>query len=302
MLLPKYKSLIDFSKDFGSKEQCLHYLIQEKWGEGFECRKCNHTVSVKGKKWHYKRCQKCGYDESATANTLFHKIKFPLVNAFWIVHQISTLKKGLSTCELARQYSICQKTAWFFKRKVQEAIDSQDPELLEDNVEVDEFVIGGAEAGKPGRSHGKKAKILVAVEIAYPESKKGPIIKRAAARVISSYSAEELKRGINEMIDIESLVVTDGWPAYAKATDGRDHQVFLSDHGKNFPLLHFHIFNLKNWIRGIHHSVSHDHLQRYLNEYHYRFNRRKSRASCPMGILRRMVKAPWLPHKLAVAN
>jgi hypothetical protein len=163
-------------------------------------------------------------------------------------------------------------------------------------------VIGGAESGKPGRSHGKKAEILVAVEIAYPESKKEPIIKRAAARIISSYTAEELKRGIDEMVDLESLLVTDGWPAYAKATEGREHLVFLSNQGRNFPLLHFHIFNLKNWIRGVHHRVSHEPLQRYLNEYHYRFNRRNFRASCPMGILRKMVNAPWLPHKLAIAN
>jgi hypothetical protein len=302
MALAKYKTIVEFMGRFNTERACLEYLVEQKWSEGYHCRKCGHQVPVKGRKWHYRRCQKCGHDESATANTLFHKIKFPLVEAFLIVYQLSTMKKGLSTCELSRQYSICQKTAWFFKRKVQAAIASKKDALLADNVEVDEFVVGGLEAGRPGRSKGKKAKVLVAVEIAYPDDRDGPVIKRAEAEVIESYDAEELGRGIDEMVDEQALVVSDGWSAYPKAVGKREHLAFPSAQGRNFPLLHFHIFNLKNWLRGTHHSVSQKHLQKYLDEYHYRFNRRGAKASCPMGILRRMTNAAWLPYIQAIAN
>lgn len=300
--MKKYKNMIEFSKDFHTKKQCLAFLCEEKWGNGFQCNRCGNEAWNKGRTWYYRRCKSCNYDESCTAHTLFHKLKFPLVNAFWIVFQLSTLKKGMSTCELARQFSVSQKTAWYFKRKVQQAIDSKEPALLQTNVEVDEFVIGGAEKGMPGRSHGKKVKIQVALEIDYPDHKHGPVIKNAAARVIHSYDAKELGRGIDEMVDKDSVVVTDKWSAYPKATKGRWHLSYPSDKGKNFILLHWHIFNLKNWIRGIHHKVSIDHVQRYLNEYHYRFNRRNNRSSCPMGILKRMIEAPWMPYQMAIAS
>lgn len=257
-----------FVVKFSTDRACLEYLIELKWEDGFTCRKCSHERSVKGRKWYYRKCQKCKYDESATANTLFHKVKFPLSKAFGIVYQLSTMKKGISSCELAFQWGIHQETAWYFKRKVQQAMCLADRPLLEFNVEVDETVIGGREVGMQGRSLGKKKKVLVGIEVEYPEGDGPAKIKRASALLIDGYSTKSLSKGINEIVDQDALLTTDGWKPYEKATGGRMHMVFPSDQGKNFQMLHWHIFNLKNWIRGAHHWVSSQQMQTYLDEYH----------------------------------
>lgn len=135
-------------KRFSTEDACYLHLCELKWGKGFECSRCNHNAAVKGRTWHHRRCQKCGYDESCTANTLFHKLKFSVVKAFAIIYELGTLKKGLSTCEIARQYGIHQETAWFFKRKVQQAMGAEVTGKLTGYVEVDEVIIGGAGTSK----------------------------------------------------------------------------------------------------------------------------------------------------------
>jgi hypothetical protein len=100
------------------------------------------TQSVlKGVKWYYRECQVCTYDESCTSHTLFHNIKFPVNKAFLMIHQLTTLKKGISTHELARQHAIHQNTAWFFKHKIQEVMTVKGRLTLGGSVEVDETVV-----------------------------------------------------------------------------------------------------------------------------------------------------------------
>ncbi len=292
----KRECFTDFMIRFSTDQKCLEHLVALKWEGGYLCRKCGHDQYVKGRRWHNRKCQHCKYDESATAHTLFHKVKFPLTKAFGITYQVSTMKKCMSSCELSFQWDIHQETAWYFKRKAQQAMSLGDRPLLEFNVEVDETVIGGRESGKPGRSHGKKKKVLVGIEVEYPEGDGAAKIKRASAVVIDDYSAESLGKGINEIVDEDALVTTDGWGAYQKATGGRMHMSFPSEDGENFKLLHWHIFNIKNWVRGIHHWVSSEHMQTYLDEFHYRFNRRNSRLSNVHSVLKRMVKSEWEPR------
>jgi hypothetical protein len=96
---------------------------------------------------------------------LFHKIKFPLTSAFAMVHLLTTTKKGMSSCELARQFGVHQETAWFFKRKVQLAMKScEEGHQLAENIEVDETFLGGREEGKRGRSKGSKILVLVSMK------------------------------------------------------------------------------------------------------------------------------------------
>ncbi|MFN8776774.1 MAG: transposase, partial [Flavobacteriales bacterium] len=95
--MKKYQNLRSFMEKFQTENQCHAYLVESKWGKGFSCRRCQHAVSVKGRTWHHRRCKACGYDESSTAHTLFHKLKFPLPVAFTIVYQLTTMKKGMST-------------------------------------------------------------------------------------------------------------------------------------------------------------------------------------------------------------
>jgi hypothetical protein len=104
-----------------------------------------------------------------------------------ITYQLSTMKKGMSSCEISRQYGIHQETAWYFRRKVQRAMQSLVIQSLRDNVEVDEAMIGGVETGRKGRSKGKKRKIQIAAEVGYPEDDKPAYLKRAGAYMIDDF-------------------------------------------------------------------------------------------------------------------
>lgn len=294
-------TITDFIKSFSDEKSCREHLCNLKWGSGYECRKCGHQKAVKGRTWYYRKCQKCHYDESCTSNTLFHKVKFPLDQAFLMMYLITTHKKGISTCELSRQFGVKQQTAWFFKRKVQQAMKPTGLHLLDGLVEVDETAIGGRERGKQGRSHGKKKIVQVAVQTA-KNSKGEKIIKRAYAKVIDSYASHALKQGIQSMVQQGATIRTDKWSSYPAATINFDHIQEYSEQGSNFELLHWHIFNIKNWIRGTHHHLSSDHAQKYLDEFHFRFNRRNQRKSITFTILKRMIESPWLPYNKVVGK
>lgn len=292
---------MEFIDRFGTLNSCREYLVELKWKDGFCCSKCAHVICIKGRTWYYRKCQQCHYDESCTSGTLFHQLKFPLDKAFLMLYMISSNKKGISTCELSRQFGVKQSTAWFFKRKVQQAMKPKGEYLLSGIVEMDETAVGGKETGKQGRSYGKKKIVQIGIETA--TNKKGdPIIKRAYGKVISGYDNASLKIGLNAMVDKKTTVITDKWSAYPLATIEYEHQAKLSDQGANFKLLHWHIFNIKNWIRGMHHHISNEHAQHYIDEFHFRFNRRNFSQSSVIILIKRMTKEPWLPYKKAKGN
>ncbi|MEO0334001.1 MAG: IS1595 family transposase [Bacteroidota bacterium] len=289
----------DFVKQFSDSRSCKEHLIRLKWSQGYTCRKCGHDRHVKGRTWAYRKCQHCHYDESCTAHTLFDKLKFPIESAFMMIYLITVPKKGISTCELARQFGVHQQTAWYFKRKVQQAMQSEQGDLLTGVVEVDETVVGGKEKNKQGRSYGKKHIIQLAVETNRGTGD-GLKVKRVKARQIESYSSESLGGGLMSLALKGSFIVTDKFRAYRKATKGYIHIELLSESGKQFEKLHWMIFNLKNWIRGTHHRVSAMHVQRYLNEFCFRFNNRNYSRSALNAVFKAMVYSPWLPYKQAV--
>lgn len=123
--------IIKFDEHFGTNEKCLAYLAEEKWKDGFICRKCSHTNFCKGKKAYSRRCTKCKSEESATAHTIFHKCKFPLKEAFKITYLVCHTP-DLPSSKISEQLNIRQMTCWKFKKKITECIDSRgDINLLE---------------------------------------------------------------------------------------------------------------------------------------------------------------------------
>jgi len=117
-------SLFEFQSLFPDDNACLQYLADTKWSNGFKCSKCGHEKYCKVKQPHSRQCTKCRLKASPTSNTLFHKVKFPLLKAFYIVYFVSTNKKGISSTELSRKLNLRQKTCWSFKRKVMKAMAS----------------------------------------------------------------------------------------------------------------------------------------------------------------------------------
>ena len=275
---------IKFNRQFQDNSNCFEYLASLKWEHGYKCKRCGCEKYCNGKKPFSRRCVKCGHDESPTAGTMFDKCKFPLLLAFHIAFKIGTKKKGMSSLELSKEFELRQKTCWEFKWKIQQAMQSSKQYQLKGEVHVDEFFIGGPEEQKRGRSKGKKRLVVLAIE------KVDEGVGRAYAKVIQSASSEEFKPFFNSYIDSKANVVTDEWLGYLPLkSEYQNLKQIASKEGENFPDLHIHIMNLKGWLRGIHHHCSEERLQGYLDEYHFRYNRRNSMETIFDILIRRMV-------------
>jgi hypothetical protein len=230
---------------------------------------------------------KCKYADSPTARTMFGKIKFPLLTAVHICFKISTKKKGMSSMELSEEFGLRQMTVWQFKRKIQQAMASSHRHKLEGTVLVDEFLVGEYEEGKTGRSSGSKKKLVVAA-LEILESKDG--VGRAYAQLIDSASSKEFKPFFEAYISKDAHIVTDVWKGYLPLKkDYPNLKQILSSKGKNLPQLHIHIMNIQSWLRGIHHHCSKERMQGYLDEYHFRYNRRAMMGSIFDLLIKKMV-------------
>jgi len=292
----KYESLMlfEFQQRFPDDEACMEYLSQLKWGKGYVCSRCGNTKYCKGKKKYERQCTRCRYIESPTSGTLFHKIKFSIQKAFYIVYYVSTTKKGISTTELSRKLGLRQKTCWLFKRKVMVAMRSSGKYLMRGEVEVDETVIGGEEEGVIGRKNEKKKVVVFGIE------KRNKGVSRVYGKVIEASNSKELGSFMREKIDREANIKVDKWNGYKplNAEFKKLIQVDSGKKGKNFPEMHRVIMGFKGWLRGIHHHV--EHLQAYIDEYTYRFNRHLMNKNIFDNLLIRMVQAKPCPYKIII--
>jgi transposase-like protein len=258
-----------FRKQFGTEEQCRNYLACLKWeNKRYTCAKCGHNKYVKGRVHLDRKCQQCGRNESPTSGTVFHSTKLSLPVFFEIIYRISVSKKGLSALAIAREYGVNQKTADLIRRKIQHAMNTDNAPLMRGIIHVDEFFVGGTQKRKFGRSQSDKKKAVIAIEIL--ENNK---IGRAYAMSIENFGANELYKVFEKHIDREANVVTDEWQAYTSLMPLYQKLIRKrSEKGKAFPQMHITILNIKNWLRGVHHSISSRYFQDYLNEFSFRFN------------------------------
>lgn len=286
-----------FTSNFGTKLQCYQYLANQKWEFGYSCKKCSYTKYLKGKQPCSRRCRACGYDESTTTGTLFHKLKFGIDKAFEILYEISTSKKGSNSIWLAERFGINQKTAWLFRRKAQAAMESGEQHPLENEVHVDEFEIGTPQKGEQGRSKtDKKMRVVLAIE--QRDGKAG----RGYAKVIDDYSSSSLKTLFDCHIKKDAMVISDGWSGYKPIKENYPNMTHkLSNNGQNFKMLHIQIRNFKNWLRGVHSFCEKKNLQKYIDEYFFRFNRRNHRGSILDKIIQRYVEHPPLTYRMIKA-
>lgn len=211
-----------------------------------------------------------------------HRTKQDLVTWFHAAYLVSTLTPGISAVQFQRQLGLSRyETAFTMLHKLRSAMVAPDRELLHGEVEVDDAYIGGEETGRPGRGALSKALVACAVELVRWTDKKSGKDRvrtgRVRLRTIPDASAESLLSFVRESVDKGTLVHTDGWPSYnALANEGYDHRPVIQGKEREY-MRHVHrIFsNVKTWLLGTHHGrVSKKHLQAYLNEYTFRFNRR----------------------------
>lgn len=261
----KGQNLLDFVVRFNSDEKCMEYLSEIKWEDGYVCRKCKHT-SCQIRKNYSRTCNLCVDTESATANTLFHKLKFGLRKAFFICFEMATTSKGLSALQIAVRFGIRENTARMFMQKVREGMKSSGNYPMTGIVHVDEFVVGGYEESKPGRSYNsKKKKAVCAVELT-PEGK----VKRFYVFKIDDYSAKSLKRMFVRHIDKQAKVTTDKWKGYNPIAKEYNITQVLSNKGANFKALHIMIHQVKSWIRTTYSWVDEKNIDRYFDEFCFR--------------------------------
>lgn len=277
-------SIYDFQAQYSEDKSCTDLLVDLKWSEDYSCRNCGYKKYCKTKRYGERRCCSCGKPESATAHTLFHKLKFPIHKAFMMLYLISTTKKGISASELHRKLGLHKRTCLYFKRKVMAAMGSHGCYKMGQHgqVEVDETYVGGKEQLNVGRSKGSKKLVVIGIE------RYGKGIYKAYARHVDSAGVKDLRPFFEDHIDKEAKIKTDKWRSYTslKKTYKNLKQV-KSKNGKNFDALHRFIMTLKSWLRGIHGSVRD--LQAYLDEFTYKFNRHKSEGNIFNLILKRMV-------------
>ena len=286
-----FKSInaIDFGKQFYDNESCYHYLIEQKWGKGYFCSRCGHDKYYKGATYYHRKCRACCYGESVTANTIFHGMKMPILKAFHMMFRLTAKKKGMSTTELGSEVGVQQKTAWLFKRKVQVAMKQDNNDKLKGNVDADETIIGGYTNKNKGRSLATKEAILLASE-KLEDGRTGNL----RMQQIENFEALTLKYALKDMIDGEAQIRTDHHRSYQLLKKEMNIETVLSKMGQSLEELHKQIMQFKNWLRGIHHKCSKQHLFAYADEYVFRFNRRNNRKAMFHKVVMKMMNQ--IPH------
>jgi transposase-like protein len=271
------RNLIEFDTRFGTEDACREYLFQRRWPNGFRCPRCGCQ-----KTWPVRdvllQCAECGYQTSVTAGTIFQDTRTPLRLWFQAMWWITTQKNGASALGLQRVLGLKQyQTAWTWLHKLRSAMVRPGRDLLTGRVEVDESYLGGLEEGLRGRKAEKKAMIIIAAQ------EDGMGIGRIRMRRISDASAESLHSFVKDFIAPGSVVHTDGWRGYAGLDQqSYTHEVTVLKRRKEsaselLPRVHRIVSLLKRWLMGTHQgAVSHKHLDYYLDEFTFRFNRRKS--------------------------
>jgi len=274
----------EFIKNFSTEEQCSEYLFQLRWPDGFKCPNCNETDHIVINNKLYE-CKNCKRQTSVTSGTIFQDTRSPLRTWFIAIWWITTQKYGASAEGLQQILGLSTyRTAWTWLHKIRKAMVRSDRTKLSGTVEVDETYIGGEEHSvSTGRGTGNKVLVAIAVELHETGSKTGlKIPERVRLSVIQDASKASLIPFITDNVEKGSEIITDGWASYASLPEnGYKHTVYVhrnkQEDEKILPHVHLIISLLKRWLLGTHQgAVSDKHMQAYLEEYTFRFNRRKA--------------------------
>ena len=267
----------DFVKKFPDDACCAAYLERLRWPNGFVCPVCQEQQEP----WRQTRgrlvCPKCRHQSTVTAGTIFDKTRTPLTTWFDAAWHVTTAKNGMSAKTLERTMDISYHVAWHMLHRFRVAMVRASREQLSGEVEVDETMIGGGETGgKRGRGASKEV-VVIAVEV---KQTKG--LGRIRMRHVPDASAKSLGAFVRETIAAKSILCTDGWNGYNGLSNEYIHrQTILSSSNDPahiaMPGVHQVASLLKRWLLGTHQGAcSKEHLQSYLEEFTFRFNRRTS--------------------------
>ena len=272
------RTLGELELRFSSEEACRQYLAALRWPEGFLCPACKA-----GQAWPTGRglwmCRGCGRQASVTAGTIFQDTRTPLPVWFRAIWWVVSQKSGASALGLQQTLGLgSYSTAWTWLHKLRRAMVRPGREPLGGVVEVDETLVGGAESGGGRRHLGqKKALVVIAAEV------RGRAIGRIRLQRVASAAAADVLPFVQEAVAPGTVVITDGLPTYLGLPEKgyqHDRRVLLGRGASAeavLPRVHRVASLLKRWLLGTHQgAVSREHLDYYLDEFSFRFNRRRS--------------------------
>jgi transposase-like protein len=272
------RTLQELESRFATEAACREYLARLRWPGGFVCPECEGTEA-----WSTGRglwmCRACGYQVSVTAGTIFQGTRTPLMLWFRAIWWVVSQKNGASALGLKGVLGLgSYRTAWTWLHKLRRAMVRPGRERLSEMVEVDETLVGGAEPGGGRRHLGKKALVVLAAEV------RGRAIGRIRMQRVADASAESLLTFVQQAVQPGTVVITDGFQGYRRLAGlgYRHERRVLLGSGESadavLPRTHRVAALLKRWLLGTHQgAVSREHLDYYLDEFTFRFNRRTSR-------------------------
>ena len=301
-------NLLDIYKELNTEAKCLAFLEHMRWPDGVKCLSCESLritrITAKGKlnKKSGKRspdrelyqCNECRFQFTATTGTVYHDTHLPLSQWFLAIALITESKKGISANQLARALGVQYRTAWYLAHRIRKAMVEANAPKLKGTVEIDETYIGGEHRGHKGKMKSKDVVIGVRERggdlrlVQTPDNK---------AETVYQVIADHVDKDVQKIMTDESPIYNFETTYLHKVPHDRikhkDKIYVRGDVHTNTVESAFSLF--KRGLTGAFHKVSLKHLQRYLNEFSFRFNNRKAADLFGMTV-RRMALAGSLPY------
>ncbi len=296
------RTLAEFQGRFASEEDCRRYLMACRWPDGFRCPRCGEPDAYGLTGRELLQCRACRHQTSVTAGTVLHRTHVPLRLWFAAAYLVTTHTPGFSAVQLQRQLGLARyETAWTMLHKLRRAMVRPERDRLSGVVEVDEAYVGGVEEGRRGgrRRDSGKSIVVGAVEV------RGQGSGRVRLAVVEDLSAASPVPFVEASVDPGSTVLTDGWQGSAPLRKGYDHRPSTVGDPRNasklFPRVHRTFSNLKTWLQGTRHGVGAKHLPHYVDEFVFRFNRRRTPMAAFQSLLGLSSRHPPTTHKMLYA-
>lgn len=266
-----------FQEKFQSEEACYKHLYDMKWPEGFQCPKCKHGACsiITTRTLPLYECKQCKHQTTVIVGTILEKTRTKLSTWLAALFLVSHDKRGISAKLISNELEICYQTAWSILHKIRHAMTERDADyMLSGLVELDDFYIGApTENGKRGRGTDKN-QVLVALsknKMGHPQYLKMLVIDDMKKETVIDFVTERVETKSHLQTDAHTSfpsLVNQGYTLEAKKSDPENDPEHLK-------WMHVTISNLKSFVQGTFHGLDSRHLQRYLDEFCFRFNRRK---------------------------
>jgi transposase-like protein len=271
-------NLTQLAEQFGTDEKCRKALKQLRWKDGAKCPRCETPATAIANRFQYD-CDKCHYQFSVTAGTIFHDSHLSLWKWFITTALLCESKKGMSACQIQRTVGMSYKTAWYLCHRIRAAMVETDKPKLDGKIEMDETYVGRGTKGRGITGRGTDKEIVIGIR-----QRDGELRLFHSKNVKAKTLAKYIRENVSEDVEV---IFTDDYPSYPSAIKragmpSRKHKTI--NHGKRIYVMGDTYTNtienafslLKRGVRGTWHHISAKHLAAYLEEMSFRFNNRKN--------------------------